>query len=68
MPASPRQLAWRGRIEAVLRLTAPALDLLLLAGEQLSKKVEPTDREALEPAPVAEPARTGRRRQVGAGS
>lgn len=64
MPASPRQLAWRGRIEAVLRLTAPALDLVLLAGEQLAKRVEPAERERLEPPAVNEPARTPRRRAV----
>jgi len=49
-PPSPTQLAWRGRIEAALRVAAPALDLLLAAGDRLSRAV---DREALDsPAPA----------------
>ena len=46
MPPTPTQLAWRGRIEAVLRIAAPALDLVLAAGDRLSRIV---DREELEP-------------------
>lgn len=38
-PPTPTQLAWRGRIEAVLRVAEPALDLLLLAGDRLSRLV-----------------------------
>jgi hypothetical protein len=49
-PPSPTQLAWRGRIEAVLRVAAPALDLLLAAGDRVSRAV---DREATESAPAA---------------
>jgi hypothetical protein len=48
-PPSPTQLAWRGRIEAVLRIAAPALDLLLAAGDRLSRVVE---RDELDPAPA----------------
>jgi hypothetical protein len=50
MPPTPTQLAWRGRIEAVLRIAAPALDLLLAAGDRVSRVVE---RDELDPAPVA---------------
>jgi hypothetical protein len=46
MPPTPTQLAWRGRIEAVLRIAAPALDLVLAAGDRFSRIVEP---EELEP-------------------
>jgi hypothetical protein len=46
MPPTPTQLAWRGRIEAVLRIAAPALDLMLAVGDRLSRVVE---REELEP-------------------
>jgi hypothetical protein len=46
MPPTPTQLAWRGRIEAVLRIAAPALDLVLAAGDRLSRIVE---RDELEP-------------------
>ena len=47
-PPTPTQLAWRGRIEAGLRVAAPFLDLLLAAGDRLSRAV---DRDALD-APV----------------
>jgi hypothetical protein len=50
MPPTPTQLAWRGRIEAVLRIAAPALDLLLAAGDRVSRVVE---RDELDPSPVA---------------
>jgi hypothetical protein len=40
MSPTPTQLAWRGRIEAVLRIVAPALDLVLAAGDRLSRVVE----------------------------
>jgi hypothetical protein len=34
------QLAWRGRIEAGLHLAAPFLDLVLAAGDRLSRAVD----------------------------
>ena len=34
---SPSQLANRARIEALLRVAAPALDLLLAAGDRVSR-------------------------------
>jgi hypothetical protein len=34
---SPRQLALRGRIEAVIGLAAPWLDLVLYAGDRVSR-------------------------------
>ena len=37
------QRAWRGRIEAALRVAAPALDLFLAAGDRLSRTVERED-------------------------
>lgn len=45
-PPTPTELAWRGRIEAVLRLAAPFLDALLAVGDRVSRVVE---REPLEP-------------------
>jgi hypothetical protein len=42
-PPSPTQLAWRGRIEALLRLAEPALNLLLAAGDRVSRAVERED-------------------------
>ena len=47
---STTQLAWRGRIEAGLRIVAPALDLLLFVGDRISRAV---DRDALDSPPPA---------------
>ena len=47
---SPSQLRWRGRIETGLRFAAPVLDLVLAAGDRLSRVV---DRDDPEPLPVA---------------
>jgi len=48
-PPSATQLAWRGRIEAVIKTVAPALDLLLAAGERVSRLVEPEDLDYVPP-------------------
>jgi hypothetical protein len=40
---TPTQHAVRGRIEVLIRLAAPALDLLLFAGDRLARVVEPGD-------------------------
>jgi hypothetical protein len=37
------QQAWRGRFEAVIRLMAPGLDLLLAAGDRVSRLVSTED-------------------------
>jgi len=42
------QLAWRGRVETAIRLAAPALDLLLYAGERVSRVA---GRNELDPEP-----------------
>ncbi|UGS34169.1 hypothetical protein [Capillimicrobium parvum] len=62
-PPSPCQLAARGRLERVLRVVGPALDLVLLAGDRLSRAVDRSDDEPL-PAiryPGARPLSAGRR-------
>ena len=51
---TPRQLANRRRVEAVIALAAPALDVLLFAGEQLARVAGRND---VDP----EPPRLGRR-------
>jgi hypothetical protein len=65
---TPTQLAWRARIEAGLRIAAPFLDLLLAAGDRLSRAV---DRDALDAPALAraeiEPAYAQRAR-VGPGT
>ncbi|MDX8152033.1 hypothetical protein SK069_10545 [Patulibacter brassicae] len=34
---SPRQRAWRGRLETVLRVAAPALDLVVGSAERIDR-------------------------------
>jgi hypothetical protein len=48
-PLTPDQLRARERFEGVIRLMAPALDLLLAAGDRLSRLVEPEDHEYYPP-------------------
>jgi hypothetical protein len=63
-PPTPTQLAWRGRIEALIRVAQPMLDLVLGAGERLSRIVERDDLDWTPPRPVSAP---GAPPQVGAG-
>ena len=42
-PLTPGQARTRQRVEGLIRLAAPALDLVLAVGERLSKVVEPED-------------------------
>ncbi|QEC47186.1 hypothetical protein FSW04_06005 [Baekduia soli] len=44
---SPSQLAWRGRIETGLRFAAPVLDVVLAAGDRLSRVVDREEPELL---------------------
>jgi hypothetical protein len=46
-PPSPTELAARRRLEQLLRYAAPALDLVLLAGDRLSRAVDRSDDEPL---------------------
>ena len=58
-PITPDQLRTRRRVETVIRLMAPALDLVLAAGDRLSRIVERDDPEYYPPrvsrAPETEP-------------
>ncbi len=47
---SSSQLLWRGRIEAGLRVVAPALDLVLAAGDRLSRTVNREEPELIMPS------------------
>ncbi len=49
-PPSPTQLAWRGRIEAVLRLVGPGLDVVLATGDRVSRLIDRGDDDAVPPA------------------
>ena len=42
---SPQQIVWRERVEGLIGLAAPALDLLLAVGERVSRIAEPEDPE-----------------------
>jgi hypothetical protein len=46
---SSSQQLWRGRIEAGIRIVAPALDLVLAAGDRLSRVVDRDEPELLMP-------------------
>jgi hypothetical protein len=66
-PPTPTQLAWRRRIEAVLRVAGPGLDLLLAAGDRFSRVVARGDDE-LESLPAGPPAPVPPGRRVGPGT
>jgi len=55
-PLTPDQLRTRQRIEGIIRLAAPALDLVLAVGERISKIVEPEDVEYYPPRVTRESA------------
>ena len=57
---TPDQLRMRERIESVIRLAAPALNLVLSAGERLSRLVEPDDPEYYPPRPAQDDSEHGR--------
>jgi hypothetical protein len=48
-PLTPDQLRRRERIETLIRLASPALDLLLAVGDRVSRVVEPNDAEYYPP-------------------
>jgi hypothetical protein len=43
MPSTPQQLQARARVEGLIALAAPALDLLLSFGDRVSRIVAPED-------------------------
>ena len=55
---TPDQIRRRDRLESLIRVAAPGLDLLLAVGERVSRLVEREDSEYYPPrggAPAAEP-------------
>jgi hypothetical protein len=40
---TPQQAVWRGRFETVIGFAAPVLDLVLAAGERVSRALAPED-------------------------
>jgi hypothetical protein len=55
---TPRQLATRRRVERLIGLAAPALDVLLFAGERLSRVAGRNDIDPEPPRLGRRPART----------
>jgi hypothetical protein len=53
-PLTPGQLRTRERVESLIRLASPALDLVLAVGERVSRVVEPTDVEYYPPRMTSE--------------
>ena len=50
-PPTPEQVRRREQVESLIRLMAPALDLVLAAGDRVSRLVEPEDAEYYPPRP-----------------
>ena len=48
-PMTPDQVRTRRRVESLIRVMAPALDLVLAAGDRISRIVEPEDVEYYPP-------------------
>ena len=48
-PLTPGQLRTRERVEGVIRLASPFLDMVLAVGDRVSRVVEPTDVEYYPP-------------------
>jgi hypothetical protein len=55
-PMTPDQLRTRQRIEGLIRLMAPALDMVLAVGDRVSRIVEPEDVEYYPPRVTRESA------------
>jgi hypothetical protein len=48
-PLTPEQLRRRERVESLIRVAAPVLDLVLAVGDRVSRLVEPQDAEYYPP-------------------
>jgi hypothetical protein len=54
VPMTPEQLRRREQVESLIRFAAPALNLVLAAGERISRLVEREDAEYYPPRVSAE--------------
>jgi len=52
-PLTPQQQANRARVEALIRLMEPGLNLVLAVGERISRVAEPEDHDYYPPRPVS---------------
>lgn len=57
-PLTPGQLRTRGRVETLIRVIAPALDVVLAVGERVSRVVERDDPEYYPPRVARGPDET----------
>ncbi len=65
-PLTPEQRRTRDRVETLISLAAPALNLVLAAGDRLSRLVEPEDSEYYPVrSGLIEPEHTGSQEQAG---
>jgi hypothetical protein len=55
-PLTPGQVRTRQRVEGLIRLMSPALDVVLAVGERVSRIVEPEDVEYYPPRVTRESA------------
>lgn len=53
-PLTPSQLRMRERVEGLIRLASPALDLMLAVGDRVSRTIEPHDVEYYPPRMTSE--------------
>lgn len=54
-PLTPDQVRRRERVEKLIRLAAPGLNLILAVGERVSRLVEPEDHEYHPPRARSQP-------------
>ena len=54
MALTPEQLRRRDRVEGLIRLAAPALDLVLAVGDRVSRIIDPHDTEYYPPRVASE--------------
>jgi len=54
-PLTPDELRTRERVESLIRLAAPVLNLVLAVGERISRLVEPDDHEYYPPRSATPP-------------
>lgn len=58
---TPDQIRRRERVESLIRLAAPGLNLLLAVGDRISRLVEPEDHEYYPPRSRTDDGEPGRR-------
>jgi len=60
---TPQQRIWRDRVEALVGLAAPGLDLVLNVGDRVSRTLFPGDSDYYPIRPAAEAFELGQARQ-----